>query len=67
MYHPLWLTGVGPYLSIRNYLVCVPREHDGEELPAELTSTGKLRFADESNIGTGRSGIHDVVVVVVVV
>lgn len=58
MYHPLWLTGVGHwYLSRRNYLVGVPREHDGEELPAELTRTGKLRFADEFNIG--RSGIHD--------
>lgn len=33
------------YLSRRNYLVYV--EYDGEELPAELTRTGKLRFADE--------------------
>lgn len=58
MYHPLWLTGVGHwYLPINKELPSSWREYDGKELPAELTRTGKLRFADEFNIG--RSGIQD--------
>lgn len=52
--HPLWLTGVGHwYLPIEKELPSLCREYDGEELPAELTRTGKLRFADECKI------IHD--------
>lgn len=35
---------IGVYLSIRNYLPSLCREHDGEELPAELTRTGKLVY-----------------------
>lgn len=43
--HPLWLTGVGYwYLSRRNYLPSLCREYDEEELPAELTRTGKLVY-----------------------
>lgn len=58
MYHPLWLTGLGYwYLPINKELPSLCREHNGEELSAEWTRTGKLRFADEFNIG--RSGIHD--------
>lgn len=51
MYHPLWLTGVGHwYLPINKELPSLCREYDGEELPAELTRTGKLRFADECSL-----------------
>lgn len=35
---------IGIYLSIRNYLPSLCREYDGEELPAELTGTGKLVY-----------------------
>lgn len=51
MYHPLWLTGVGYWcLPINRELPGLCREYDGKELPAELTRTGKLRFADECKI-----------------
>lgn len=43
--HPLWLTGVGYwYLPINKELPSLCREHDGEELSAELTRTGKLVY-----------------------
>lgn len=41
------------YLPINKELPSLCREYDGEELLAELTRTGKLRFADECKI------IHD--------
>lgn len=40
-------------VSINKELPSLCREYDGEELAAELTRTGKLRFADECKI------IHD--------
>lgn len=54
--HPLWLTGVGYwYLPINKELPSLCREYDEEELPAELTRTGKLVY------------MMNVVVVIVVV
>lgn len=54
MYHPSSLADWrGTLVSIDRELPSLCREHNGEELPAELTRTGKLRFADECKI------IHD--------